>query len=727
MACTLKLPVGIDSFEKIRRNKFYYIDKTKLIEQLVETGGEVTLFTRPRRFGKTLNMSMLKAFFETGADESLFDGLYIAQNKALCEEHMGKYPVIFLSLKSVEGLKYEDARYRITELIGIEAERFGFLEDSEYLSENEKKRYKAIIALKDGTNAMDEKVLVSSLQILSQLLYKHFGQKTVILIDEYDVPLDKAFQNGYYKEMVSLIRGLFGQALKTNEFLQFAVLTGCLRVSKESIFTGLNNFEINSIVDIAHDEQFGFTDDEVRKLLLDYDRSERYPDVKEWYDGYHFGNTDIYCPWDVINFAKKLVWDPSARPSAFWINSSGNDMVKRFVDKADQTTRDEIEKLVAGGFVEKQLRLDLTYDEIDNTIDNLWSVLFTTGYLTKAGEVRLPDSGSYAYKLVIPNKEVREVFVLQIQEWFKAVVAKDDDTMKLLSRAILDKDEKQIARQLNIVMSRMISILDTKAPDAMKENFYHGLLLGLLRGSNPDWLIKSNRESGDGFSDILIMPEDPDAGIVIEVKYAKEMKELDAACEAAITQIKDKRYDGLFLLPAAQTRDKDAVSPEQMQKLCDDLKEEGFDFIVLDCPAGIEQGFKNAIAGADRAIVVTTPEVSAVRDADRIIGLLEANELRNPTLILNRLRIDLVQRGEMMNIEDVEEILAIDILGVVPDDESIVIATNKGEPAVMNENSKAGQAYRNIVQRLLGNDVPLMSFEPEPETFMDKLKKLFRK
>ena len=543
MVSTLKLPVGIDSFEKIRRNNFYYIDKTKLIEQLVETGGEVTLFTRPRRFGKTLNMRMLKDFFETGADESLFDGLYIAQNKALCEEHMGKYPVIFLSLKSVEGLKYEDARYRITELIGIEAERFGFLEDSEYLSENEKKRYKAIIALKDGTNAMDEKVLVSSLQILSQLLYKHFGQKTVILIDEYDVPLDKAFQNGYYKEMVSLIRGLFGKALKTNEFLQFAVLTGCLRVSKESIFTGLNNFEINSIVDIAHDEQFGFTDDEVRKLLTDYDRAERYTDVKEWYDGYHFGNTDIYCPWDVINFAKKLVFDTSARPGAFWINSSGNDMVKRFVDKADQTTRDEIEKLVAGGFVEKQLRLDLTYDEIDNTIDNLWSVLFTTGYLTTAGEVRLPDSESYAYKLVIPNKEVREVFVLQIQEWFKAVVAKDDDTMKLLSRAILDKDEKQIARQLNIVMSRMISILDTKASDDRKENFYHGLLLGLLRGSNPGWLIKSNRESGDGFSDILIKPEDPDAGIVIEVKYAKEMKNLDAACEAAMTQIKEKRYD----------------------------------------------------------------------------------------------------------------------------------------------------------------------------------------
>ena len=543
MANNLKLPVGIDDFRKLRESDFYYVDKTRLIEQLLLNWSEVTLFTRPRRFGKTLNMSMLKSFFEIGTDKSLFDGLYISGNKALCDEHMGKYPVIFLSLKSVEGRSFDDARYMITELIGIEAERFSFLEDSEYLSENEKKRYKAIIALKDGTNAMDEKALVSSLQILSQLLYKHFGQKTVILIDEYDVPLDKAFQNGYYKEMVSLIRGLFGKALKTNEFLQFAVLTGCLRVSKESIFTGLNNFEINSIVDIDHDEQFGFTDDEVMKLLSDYDRSERYPDVKEWYDGYHFGNADIYCPWDVINFVKKLVSDPSARPSAFWINSSGNDMVKRFVDKADQTTRDEIEKLVAGGFVEKQLRLDLTYDEIDNTIDNLWSVLFTTGYLTKIGEVKVPDSESYAYRLVIPNKEVREVFVLQIQEWFKAVVANENDTMKLLSKAIIDKDEQQIARQLNIVMSRMISILDTKAPEAMKENFYHGLLLGLLRGSNPDWLIKSNRESGDGFSDILIMPEDPDAGIVIEVKYAKEMKELDAACEAAMAQIKDKRYD----------------------------------------------------------------------------------------------------------------------------------------------------------------------------------------
>ena len=543
MANTLKLPVGIENFEEIRKLGFYYIDKTRLIEQLLQGWGKVTLFTRPRRFGKTLNMSMLKSFFEIGTDKTLFDGLYISGNKELCDEHMGKYPVIFLSFKGVEGLTYDEAFDVLVRVIGKEISRVSFLADSDKLTMLEREQYKGLTIIEDGSFVFSKDKLISSLQLLSQLLYKHYGQKVVILIDEYDVPLDKAFQNGYYKEMVSLIRGLFGQALKTNEFLQFAVLTGCLRVSKESIFTGLNNFEINSIVDIDHDEQFGFTDDEVMKLLSDYDRSERYHDAKEWYDGYHFGNADIYCPWDVINFAKKLVSDPSARPSAFWINSSGNDMVKRFVDKADQTTRDEIEKLVAGGFVEKQLRLDLTYDEIDSTIDNLWSVLFTTGYLTKIGEVKVPDSESYAYKLVIPNKEVREVFILQIQEWFKAVVANDDDTMKLLSKAILDKDEKQITRQLNIVMSRMISILDTKAPDAMKENFYHGLLLGLLRGSNPDWLIKSNRESGDGFSDILIEPENPDAGIVMEVKYAKEMKDLDAACETAMAQIKNKRYD----------------------------------------------------------------------------------------------------------------------------------------------------------------------------------------
>lgn len=543
MASTMKLPVGIDDFRKLRESHFYYVDKTRLIEQLLLNWSEVTLFTRPRRFGKTLNMSMLKSFFDIGTDKALFDGLYISGNKELCDEYMGKYPVIFLSLKGVEGLTYEEAFEAFVRIMGKEVNRVSFLADSDKLTQIEREQYKGLTIMKNGRLAFDKEKLISSLQLLSQLLYKHYGKKVVILIDEYDVPLDKAFQNGYYKEMVSLIRGLFGQALKTNEFLQFAVLTGCLRISKESIFTGLNNFKVMSITDSRFDEQFGFTDIEVKKLLSDYGMDSHFDEVKEWYDGYHFGKADVYCPWDVINHADHLRDDSDAKPQTYWINSSGNSLVSRLINRADSSTKDEIERLIAGEAIEKVIRQDLTYDEIENSIDNIWSVLFTTGYLTKIGEVKLPDSESYAYMLVIPNKEVREVFVLQIQEWFKAVVANDNDTMKLLSKAILDKDEAILARQLNIVMGRMISILDTKAPDDMKENFYHGLLLGLLRGSNPDWLIKSNRESGDGFSDILIKPENPDLGIVIEVKYAKEFKGLDAACDAAMAQIKQKRYD----------------------------------------------------------------------------------------------------------------------------------------------------------------------------------------
>lgn len=543
MASTMKLPVGIDDFRKLRESHFYYVDKTRLIEQLLLNWSEVTLFTRPRRFGKTLNMSMLKSFFDIGTDKALFDGLYISGNKELCDEYMGKYPVIFLSLKGVEGLTYEEAFEAFVRIMGKEVNRVSFLADSDKLTQIEREQYKGLTIIKNGRLAFDKEKLISSLQLLSQLLYKHYGKKTVILIDEYDVPLDKAFQNGYYNEMVSLIRGLFGQALKTNEFLQFAVLTGCLRISKESIFTGLNNFKVMSITDSRFDEQFGFTDEEVRKLLSDYGMDSHFDEVKEWYDGYHFGRADVYCPWDVINHVDHLRDDGDAKPQTYWINSSGNSLVRRLINRADSSTKDEIERLIAGEAIEKVIRQDLTYDEIENSIDNIWSVLFTTGYLTKIGEVKLADSESYAYKLVIPNKEVREVFVLQIQEWFKAVVANDNDTMKLLSKAILDKDETVLARQLNIVMGRMISVLDTKAPDDMKENFYHGLLLGLLRGSNPDWLIKSNRESGDGFSDILIKPENPDLGIVIEVKYAKEFKKLDAACDAAMAQIKQKRYD----------------------------------------------------------------------------------------------------------------------------------------------------------------------------------------
>lgn len=527
---TLKLPVGIDDFKKIREAGFYYVDKTKLIEQLLQSWGEVTLFTRPRRFGKTLNMSMLKSFFEIGAEKSLFQGLYISEKEKLCAEYMGKYPVIFLSLKGVEGLHFADAQKMLMTIINNEVRRHYYLKTSDKLTVEDRKQFEKML-LNEDVN------LVDSLRLLSQLLYLHYDQKVVILIDEYDVPLDKAFKNGYYQEMVSLIRGLFGQALKTNEFLQFAVLTGCLRVSKESIFTGLNNFEINSIVDIEHEEGFGFTDAEVIQMLKYYHCTNRYSDIKEWYDGYHFGNADIYCPWDVINFVKKLLTDSNAKPSAFWINSSGNDLVKLFVDKADQSTKDEIERLVAGESVTKRIRLDLTYDEIENSIDNVWSVLFTTGYLTNIGN---PESG--VYELVIPNREVHEVFVLQIQEWFQRSVAKEE-SMPEFSKAILEADAEGLQKQLNVIMSRMISVLDTKAREEQKENFYHGLLLGLLRGSNPDWLIKSNRESGDGYSDILIEPENPDAGIIIEVKHAASIGGLDKACENAMAQIKNRRYD----------------------------------------------------------------------------------------------------------------------------------------------------------------------------------------
>ena len=537
MANKLKLPIGIDDFEKIRQNGFYYVDKTKLITQLLEQWGEVNLFTRPRRFGKTLNMSMLRSFFEIGSNKSLFEGLYISQDKQLCEEYQGKYPVIFLSLKDIDGCDFLDAKLQLAQLIGEEAERFSLLKDSPLLSDNDKLKYRSLVKLENGRYCMPKDVLVNSLQLLSQLLFKHFGKKTIILIDEYDVPLDKAFQHGYYKDMVMLIRGFLGRALKSNSFLQFAVLTGCLRISKESIFTGLNNFRVLSIADTRFDEQFGFTEKEVADILKEYNLESHLNETKEWYDGYRFGNADIYCPWDVINHIDHLCNNPEATPEAYWINSSGNELVKRFINRADRTTKDEIEKLIAGETIEKHIRLELTYDEIDNSIDNMWSVLYTTGYLTSL-EVKEKN----IYKLIIPNKEVREVFVSQIQEWFKNAVYRDDETVQKFCHA-LEMGHQEIAqKQLIKIMSNMISILDTKAPDAQKENFYHGLLLGLLRNEQ-NWLIHSNIESGDGFCDILIEPDDPNSGIIIEVKYTTDLKLLDKTCETAMKQIKNQRYD----------------------------------------------------------------------------------------------------------------------------------------------------------------------------------------
>ena len=535
----LKLPVGIENFEEIRRNQYYYIDKTKLIEQLFDSLGKVSLFTRPRRFGKTLNMSMLKSFFEIGTDTSLFDGLYISENKELCEQHQGQYPVIFLSLKDVEGLSFSEAKRRCIQLIKREAERFYGLKNSERLLDIDKKNYCRLLDM--TVQEEDSDIVSSSMKMLSALLYKHYGKKTVILIDEYDVPLDKAFQHGYYKEMVHFIRGLLGEALKTNDSLAFAVLTGCLRVSKESIFTGLNNFKILSITDTRFDEQFGFTDTEVRTLLSDYQMEDRFAEVKEWYDGYRFGNADVYCPWDVINFVDRAKDDKEAKPEAYWINTSGNDLVKRFIDKANKTTKNEIERLINGEAIEKELRLDLTYEEVDQSIENLWSVLFTTGYLTQSGR-----NENEAYRLIIPNREVREVFRLQINEWFKKSIFSNTERLTAFWKAFEEGDTEGVEQYLNRVLSNSISVFDTKARKEEKESSYHNLLVGILTG-NADWLVKSNVEAGEGFADIIVETDDPDAGIVAELKYTKNFDDMKMTCQKAIDQIRDRRYQEYLL------------------------------------------------------------------------------------------------------------------------------------------------------------------------------------
>ena len=530
-----RLPVGLENFEQIINDNYYYVDKTGLISELIRNGGMVNLFTRPRRFGKTLNMSMLKSFFEIGTDTALFDGLYISQNEELCKEYMGKYPVIFLSLKGVDGLTFEEARSALCELIAGEVRRFKFLLNSSRLDNDEKNIYRDLISLQGEQETTLATKLKFSLKKISELLYQHYGQKTIVLIDEYDVPLDKAFQHGYYREMVALIRGLFGEALKTNDFLQFAVLTGCLRVSKESIFTGLNNFKVYSADDVRYDEEFGFTNEEVKKLLEDYNLQKHFTEVKEWYDGYHFGNADVYCPWDVINYVDELNYDQTVEPQDYWSNSSGNAIVRRLIDKADVQTKDEIERLIMGECIEKELSQELTYDELDKNIGNLWSVLFTTGYLTKQG--RTADG---KIRLAIPNKEIKNLFIKKIREWFRDTSANDGKRLEEFCNAFLEKNTEKIEQLFGEYLWNTISIRDTAVAKEKKENFYHGILLGLL-GYKANWLIKSNAESGTGYSDILVEVPNNRTGIVIELKYAGN-GDLDAACAEALKQMEEKSY-----------------------------------------------------------------------------------------------------------------------------------------------------------------------------------------
>ena len=529
-----KLPIGIDIFEKMDREEFYYVDKTGMIEDLIQNRSEVNLFTRPRRFGKSLNMSMMKAFFEIGASPALFKGLKISERKELCEKYMGQFPVISISLKSVEGLDFEAAKKALKDILGEEAGRFYFLTQSSKLTNEEIESYKALLRVGEtGDFLMSDTAMEKTLLRLSLLLHKHYDKQVILLIDEYDVPLDKAFQYGYYDEMVSLIRSIFGNALKTNPDLYFAVLTGCLRISKESIFTGLNNLKVLTLTDVRFDEYFGFTDAEVRDMLAYYDLSGRYEEVKEWYDGYRFGNVEVYCPWDVINYCDLLKADSEAHPQDYWSNTSGNAMVRRFIDKADTRTRNEIEKLISGEEIVKEIRQELTYSELDSSIENLWSVLFTTGYLTQRGQV-----GTDTFKLAIPNLEIRRLFIKQIREWFRETSQSDGETLNEFCNAFPRQNPKKIEELFGDYLWNTISIRDT-AP-AKKENFYHGILLGLL-GYKSNWLIKSNAESGIGYSDILVEVPDNRTGIVIELKYA-ENGNMDTACEEALKQIEDRDY-----------------------------------------------------------------------------------------------------------------------------------------------------------------------------------------
>lgn len=534
-----RLPIGIEFFDEMIKNQYYYVDKTGMISELLRSGGKVTLFTRPRRFGKSLNMSMLKNFFSLQGDKRIFNELQISRDKQVCEEYMGKFPVISISLKSVDGFAYRNAYEMLCATIGNEAMKFQYLMDSTKLTDREKEQYGLLI--KGGDRIpfeMDEVTLTGSLKTLSLLLEKHHGKQTVLLIDEYDVPLSKASEHGYYKEMAMLIRKLFEQVLKTNESLKLAVLTGCMRISKESIFTGLNNFEVLSVADVRFDEYFGFTDKEVRKLLEYYHLSDKYQQVKEWYDGYQFGNVEVYCPWDVMNYCVTLLADPNAEPQNYWINTSSNEAVRRFIRESDNsgTIRREIEGLVAGECIIKELHQELTYEDMYQTIDNIWSVLFTTGYLTQRGR-----SEGNIFRLAIPNREIRNIFTTQIMQLFRENVKKDGELLNRFCEALENGNTESAEKCFGEYLRKTISIRDTSVRKEMKENFYHGILLGIL-GIKENWIVRSNRESGEGYSDILIETDDTAVGIVIEMKYAEDGN-LQKAAEKALKQIESKQYE----------------------------------------------------------------------------------------------------------------------------------------------------------------------------------------
>ena len=527
-----RLPVGIENFEKIRRDGFYYVDKTDLIKELLENWGEVNLFTRPRRFGKTLNMSMFQCFFEIGCDKSLFDGLRIAEESTLCETYMGKFPVISISLKGIDAADYETARNLMVKVVNEEARRFQFLTESSRLTDTDKMLFGQLLQ-----KEMDDETLFCSLRELTELLRKHYEKQVIVLIDEYDVPLAKANELGYYDEMVRLIRGIFGSALKTNHNLYFAVLTGCLRVAKESIFTGVNNFNTFTITDVDFDEYFGFTDAEVKEMLEEYQLGSSYEDVREWYDGYRFGNVDVYCPWDVICYVNKRRTDPALQPQNYWLNTSGNEVVRHFIEAlGDGVTKTEMERLIGGEIVQKEIHEEMTYHDLYVDMGNVWSVLFMTGYLTQRGR-----ADGNLYNLVIPNREIRNIFTEQIMKMFQEQAEQDGETLGRFCDALEQGNAEEVERCFTGYMRKTVSIRDTFVRKATKENFYHGMLIGLL-GFKEGWTVMSNREAGDGFSDIQVLIDDAETGIVIEVKYAQD-GDLEAECQKALTQMRALHYE----------------------------------------------------------------------------------------------------------------------------------------------------------------------------------------
>lgn len=532
-----KLAIGIEDFERFRKEDFYYVDKTGLIQELLQSGAQATLFTRPRRFGKSLNMSMLKSFFELEGDKRVFDGLEISKEKELCEKYMGKYPVISISLKDIDADSYETAFDMAVILINEEARRHQYLLDSDKLAQNEKEAFAELLK-----RELNFATFSNSLKLMSWLLEKHFGKKTVLLIDEYDVPLAKAHTHGYYEQMLILIRSLFQQALKTNTSLQFAVLTGCMRITKESVFTGLNNLNVLSISDVEFQEFFGFTDKEVKKLLNYYGLYEKYGAIKEWYDGYRFGNTEVYCPWDVVCYCRKLLVEPNALPENYWSNTSGNDAVRHFICESQGSgmTKREIEKLIEGELITKEIHQEITYQDMYDSVDNIWSLLFTTGYLTQRGR-----GEGHGFRLAIPNLEVREIFTTQIMELFKENVKKDGELLKEFCQALRDGDAQAVEKRFADYLRKTISIRDTFMKKDMKENFYHDILLGIL-GVKAQWSVSSNKEAGEGYGDILIeIEEDAPMGIVLELKYAQDGN-LEAACKEALEQVERRQYGDFF-------------------------------------------------------------------------------------------------------------------------------------------------------------------------------------